>query len=53
MLLVAGGHIGLVMLIVKSGWLKRLISRLAAEGTRQIGVYQSIWTNEIAILFSK
>jgi len=31
-LLVAGGHIGLVMLIVKSGWLKRLTSRLAAVG---------------------
>ncbi len=29
-LLVAGGHIGLVMLILKSGLLKRLTSRLAA-----------------------
>jgi len=41
MLLVAGGHIGLVMLIVKSGWLKRLISRLAAEGKRQNGKSRS------------
>jgi uncharacterized protein len=39
MLLVAGGHIGLVMLIVKSGWLKRLTSRLAAVGQMTLTCY--------------
>jgi uncharacterized membrane protein YeiB len=39
MLLVAGGHIGLVMLIVKSGWLKRLTSRLAAVGKMTLTCY--------------
>jgi uncharacterized protein len=38
-LLVAGGHIGLVMLIVKSGWLKRLTSRLAAVGQMALTCY--------------
>ena len=38
-LLVAGGHIGLVMLIVKSGWLKRLTSRLAAVGQMTLTGY--------------
>src|SRR5215510_12386469 len=38
-LLVAGGHIGLVMLIVKSGWLKRLTSRLAAVGQMALTNY--------------
>jgi uncharacterized protein len=38
-LLVAGGHIGLVMLIVKSGWLKRLTSRLAAVGQMTLTCY--------------
>jgi uncharacterized protein len=38
-LLVAGGHIGLVMLIVKSGWLKRLTSRLAAIGQMALTCY--------------
>ncbi|MGH9767461.1 MAG: DUF418 domain-containing protein [Blastocatellia bacterium] len=38
-LLVAGGHIGLVMLIVKSGWLKRLTSRLAAVGKMTLTCY--------------
>lgn len=38
-LLVAGGHIGAVMLIVKSGWLKRLTSRLAAVGQMTLTCY--------------
>jgi uncharacterized protein len=38
-LLVAGGHIGLVMLIVKSGWLNRLTSRLAAVGQMALTCY--------------
>ena len=38
-LLVAGGHIGLVMLIVKSGWLKWLTSRLAAVGQMALTRY--------------
>ena len=38
-LLVASGHIGLVMLIVKSGWLKRLTSRLAAVGQMALTCY--------------
>lgn len=38
-LLVAGGHIGLVMLIVKSGWLKRLTSRLATVGQTTLTCY--------------
>ena len=38
-LLVTGGHIGLVMLIVKSGWLKRLTSRLAAVGQMALTCY--------------
>jgi uncharacterized protein len=38
-LLVACGHIGLVMLIVKSGWLKRLTSRLAAVGQMTLTCY--------------
>ena len=38
-LLVAGGHIGVVMLIVKSGWLKRLTSRLAAVGQMALTCY--------------
>ncbi len=38
-LLVACGHIGLVMLIVKSGWLKRLTSRLAAVGQMALTCY--------------
>jgi uncharacterized protein len=38
-LLVAGGHIGLVMLIVKSGWLRRLTSRLAAVGQMTLTCY--------------
>ena len=38
-LLVAGGHIGVVMLIVKSGWLKRLTSRLAAVGQMTLTCY--------------
>ncbi len=39
MLLVALGHIGLVMLIVKSGGLKRLTSRLAAVGQMALTCY--------------
>jgi uncharacterized protein len=38
-LLVVGGHVGLVMLIVKSGWLKRLTSRLAAVGQMTLTCY--------------
>lgn len=38
-LLVACGHIGLVMLIVKSGWLTRLTSRLAAVGQMALSCY--------------
>ena len=38
-LLVVLGHIGLVMLIVKSGWLKRLTSRLAAVGQMTLTCY--------------
>jgi uncharacterized protein len=38
-LLVAGGHIGLVMLIVKSGWLNQLTSRLAAVGQMALTCY--------------
>jgi uncharacterized protein len=38
-LLVVGGHIGLVMLIVKSGWLKRLTSSLAAVGQMALTCY--------------
>jgi uncharacterized protein len=38
-LLVASGHIGLLMLIVKSGWLKRLTSRLAAVGQMALTGY--------------
>jgi uncharacterized protein len=38
-LLVAGGHIGLVMLIVKSGWLKPLTSRLATVGQMALTCY--------------
>jgi uncharacterized protein len=38
-LLVAGGHIGLVMLIVKSGWLRPLTSRLAAVGQMALTCY--------------
>jgi len=38
-LLVAVGHIGLVMLIVKSGWLRRLTSRLAAVGQMALTGY--------------
>src|SRR5215470_15183118 len=38
-LLVVGGHTGLVMLIVKSGWLKRLTSRLAAVGQMALTCY--------------
>src|SRR5215475_14312095 len=38
-LLVAGGHIGLVMLIVKSRRLKRLTSRLAAVGQMALTCY--------------
>jgi uncharacterized protein len=38
-LLVVCGHIGLIMLIVKSGWLKRLTSRLAAVGQMALTCY--------------
>ena len=38
-LLVAGGHIGLVMLIVKSGWLKWVTPRLAAVGQMALTCY--------------
>jgi uncharacterized protein len=38
-LLVVCGHIGLVMLIVKSGWLKRLTSRLGAVGQMALTCY--------------